>query len=114
MNFMFLVLGILIGTVLSERSRPIMAQNPRSALGPPRYQEVQPEVQYRSAAFGVILAGHIASDDLMVKGTDLVKLYLDTVNLMARKNLISKDELQAVVDGARADPILRAKPDDAK
>jgi hypothetical protein len=53
----------------------------------PQVEEITPNLSSGSAAFGTLLAGRIASDEIAVRGIDLIKLHENTLNLLASKPL---------------------------
>lgn len=75
------------------------------------FEDVSPVMSAGSAAFGTLLAGRFAADEITSHGVDIVKLQEATLNLMARKSAIpiSTSELQAVVTSATVSRPLRMK-----
>ncbi len=103
-NFATLLIGILIGYLIPQLPR-VFAQPAK-----PEIEEIAPFMTTASAAFGTLLAGRIATDEIAVRGLDLVKLHENTLNLLASKpGLFSQAEIQAVIDKSRAKTILRMK-----
>jgi hypothetical protein len=110
-HLVMLLVGILVGVLLPELPR-VIAQQQSSAKEPPKaaVEEITPGITAPSAAFGTLLAGRIAGDEITSRGIDLVKLHENTLNLLARKpGLFSKDELEDVIVKARVLKPLRVK-----
>jgi hypothetical protein len=72
-------------------------------------EEISPVVTAGSAAFGTLLAGRFASDEITIQGIDVLKLQEATLNLIARKTFTPVSELQAAVDSAKAPHPLRLR-----
>jgi hypothetical protein len=105
-NFLTLLIGLVIGFAFGG----YYADKHRVWAQEQKVEEITPIMTVGSAAIGTILAGRIATDDIMVKGTDLVKLLENTLNLLGSKPLLfNKSELQAVLDQSRAAIVLRMK-----
>jgi hypothetical protein len=78
-------------------------------------EEITPLISGGSAAFGTLLAGRIAADQIMVKGIDVGKLQENIINLLANKPFVaSQAELQAAVNNARVTPLRMKAPEPAK
>lgn len=102
-----LLLGIFIGFVLGPSSLSIAS----AEQGQPTFEEISPVMTIESAGIGTLLAGRVATDEITVKGFDLIKLQENTLKLLASKSLFfSTAELQSVIDKSRAPVVLRMKP----
>jgi len=112
-NVITLLAGILIGLYLPQLP-PVFAQTPK-----PEIEEIAPIMTVGSAGIGTLLAGRIATDEIAVKGLDLLKLHENILNLLASKpGLFSQADIQGVIDKSRPRAILRmkepSKPGDKK
>jgi hypothetical protein len=96
-----LLVGFLAGTIYSSR---VHAQDT------PPVEEVTPQLTAGSAAFGTLLAGRAAVDNLSVQGLDLLKFDQNVLNLLNSKSLFfTHDEIQGVINNSRAEKILKVK-----
>jgi|SRR5712664_2005284 len=101
-----LVLGFVFGTM---RTTAVKAQ---LVPAPPAQQveEVTPGISAGSAAFGTLLSGRFATDEISVKGFDPIKFDENLLNLLGSKSLyFTRAELQSVVDRSKSDKILTMK-----
>jgi len=114
LNLCTLTIGLTFGFLAgSWHQKAVFAQ----VLAPSAQsiEEVSPSISAGSAAFGTLLAGRLAADQVTVQGIDLVKLHLNTLNLLASKPIFTAAEIQAVIANSRADKILQMKqPEKAK
>jgi hypothetical protein len=105
MNSITLIIGLSIGffagTVYSSR---VHAQTAQAA------EEITPQISAGSAAFGTLLAGRFAADEIGTHGTDLFKLETNILNVLASKPFFTHEELQKAIDDARTPKILQMKP----
>jgi hypothetical protein len=108
-NILTLLAGVIIGLSLPHLSRVFAQPVP---LTPPTVaiEEVIPVMTAGAVAFGTVLAGRIAADDISVRGLDLLKLHQNTLNLMSSKpGLFTPAEVQGVIEQSRSPVILRMK-----
>ena len=106
-NLAFLLAGM--GLRGAMETRVVHAQSKESV------EEITPLISAGSAAFGTLLAGRFAADQVMVKGIDLGKLQENIINLLASKPLLaSQAELQAAINNARVTPLRMKTPEPAK
>jgi len=73
------------------------------------FECVSPGISTGTAAFGTILAGRIASDQLTVNGYDLLKLHDATLSALQSKGILTAIDVQRIVETARAAKPLRVK-----
>jgi hypothetical protein len=113
-NLATLIIGLTFGFVFgSMRTMTVKAQlaSPQSTQ---QVEEVSPGISAGSAAFGTLLAGRLATDEINVKGFDPIKFDENLLNLLGSKILLfNRDELQSVVDRSKSDKILRMKQPEA-
>jgi hypothetical protein len=112
------LIGLSIGFLLGSSSlTAVVAQvtpgqlQPQQPAAPaqPEYEEIAPVIAAGSGAFGILLSGRLATDEIAVKGTDIVKLQENLLNLLIAKRLFTTAELQKVIDGAKVARPLRMK-----
>lgn len=103
-NLTFLLIGVLIGAIWEQSQKSVV-----HAQAKPEFEEISPALTTGSAAFATLLAGRIASDQIMVQGIDLLKFNENLLNALASKSFWTRAELQAIIDKSRADKILRMK-----
>jgi len=72
-------------------------------------EEVSPLLATGSAAFGTLLAGRLAADEISVRGFDPIKFDENLLNLLEGKPFFSHAELQNLVDKSKSAKILRMK-----
>lgn len=75
----------------------------------PAVEEINPLVTAGSAAFGTLLAGRIASDQLMVRGIDMIELQQNTINLLRRNGIGTFKEWDDLIEKSQARPVLTMK-----
>ncbi len=110
-NLTTLVLGILIGFALARVPQTEAA----AQQAQPQFEEVSPVMTAGSAAFGTLLAGRLAADEIAIQGIDLVKLHQNTLNLLGTKTaLFTKAELESVIQKSRVPTPLRMKQPEKK
>ncbi len=84
------------------------SQNLLSAQQTPTPEEVHPAVSAGTAAFGTLLVGRLAADQITSHGIDLGKLTENLLNLLESKQLyFSRGEIESVINGARIEHPLR-------
>jgi len=108
LNLCTLVVGVTIGFFAGTwHQQAVFAQ----VLAPSTQsvEEVSPNFSSGSAAFGTLLAGRLAADQIAVQGIDLIKLDTNILNLLASKPNFSAVEVQAVIGNSKADKILQMK-----
>jgi hypothetical protein len=110
LNFVTLLVGIAMGfacgTYKTNRVYAQITSNPA-----PNVEEISPAISAGSAAFGTLLAGREAVDNIVVGGIDLLKLHQNTLELLASKPLVfSRAEVESVINNSHAEKILRMKP----
>jgi hypothetical protein len=102
-NLAFLLTGIWAGSQLFR-------DGPKGLVhAQQNYEEISPVISAGSAAFGTLLAGQLAADEITSRGINLLGLHEATLNLIAKKLTIGNSELQAVIDSARVPRPLRLK-----
>jgi hypothetical protein len=128
-NLAFLFTGILIGAPAARAARYVfdtivhaqtkedtgsIAAKAEAPKPPPvpscdteSFECITPGLTTGAAAFGVVLANRIASDQLMVNGYDPLKLQDLTLSTLQRKGILSTREVLAIVDGAKVQKPLR-------
>ncbi len=106
-NFCTLLVGLTIGFLLGTWHSETNSVHAQQKQG---IEEITPIMTVGSAGIGTILAGRIATDQIMVQGIDLIKLYENTLNLLREKGVVTALELNAVVQRSRPEKILRMKP----
>jgi hypothetical protein len=106
-NLVTLLVGLAMGFVWgSYKTSKVYAQG----MSGPAIEEISPGISAGTAAFGTLLAGREAVDQIAVGGLDLMKLHQNTLNLLGSKPLMfSQAEIQAVIDHSHAEKILRMK-----
>ncbi len=128
LNLITLLVGIFVGFALGRSSSasveaqaappPITtaAQERTQARPPapeqpnPNFEEITPVMTAGSAAFGVLLSSRMATDELSVKGVDVIKLIENTLNLMSTKrSVFTSAELQDVINKSKIARPLRMK-----
>jgi hypothetical protein len=72
-------------------------------------EEVSPNITSGTAAFGTLLAGRIASDQLMVRGIDIIELQQNTLNILRTKGIGTFREWDDLIERSQARPVLRMK-----
>jgi hypothetical protein len=105
-NLLTLFVGISIGLLLAhyEPGRAFAQPTPQ------QFEEITPGLTSGTAAFGTLLAGRIAADEMTVRGIDLVKLHENTLGLLASKHsLFTQLEVQGVIEKSKATKPLRMK-----
>ena len=110
-NFVTLLVGLTIGFLagtsnLSERV--VLAQSAETQ-DKPEVEEISPGLTTGTIGVHTLLAGRIATDSIMVKGIDLIKLHENTLNLLLRRKYVTISELNTVLEQSRADTVLRMK-----
>lgn len=109
-NLVTLLVGLMVGFVFGSRTVTVRAQST------PPIEEVAPVITAGSAAFGTVLAGRLAADEISIKGFDPLKFDQNLINLLGSKSLFfSSTELQSLINNSASDKILRMKqPQSAK
>lgn len=103
-NLATLLIGLTVGFVFGSARPLVLAQSS------PPIEEVVPVISAGSAAFGTVLAGRLAADEISVKGFDPVKFDQNLLNLLSSKSLFfSSAELQSLVNLSKSDKVLRMK-----
>jgi hypothetical protein len=117
LNFCTLVIGLTCGFFAGSWHQQVVSAQvlaPAPAPTSPPIEEVSPMISAGSAAFGTLLAGRVAADEIAVRGIDLLKLHQNVLNLLASKPIFfSQAEISAVINNSRADKILQMKPQPA-
>lgn len=107
LNFLTLLLGIAIGFYL--RPAAYAYQKPPET----KIQEVQPAMTAGAVGFGVVMAGTVETDHLVVNGYDMVKLNEGLLNYLATRPLAERADLQRIIDNSKPDIFYRIKPPEA-
>jgi hypothetical protein len=108
-NLIFLGAGIAIGRL---HVGPVYAQG-ITETGQ-EFENVTPQFSAGSAAFGTLLAGKFAVDQMTVQGVDLLAFDQNLLNLLASKGVFfGQDELRAVIQKSRPPIVLRMKTPEA-
>jgi hypothetical protein len=107
LNLATLTLGIALGFILGTAySGHVHAQATQ-----PEVEQIQPMITAGSAAFGTLLAGRFAGDEIDSHGVNLLKFDQNLLTLLGSKPLwFSHDELQNVINESVAPKILQVKP----
>jgi len=79
-------------------------------------EQVTPGLTVGTAAFGTLLVGRLAADQIMSHGIDMGKLNENILNLLASKPVlgISQSEIQGVIDRSRVTPLVLKIPEAVK
>lgn len=124
-NLVTLLIGISIGVMLAPHiehpakavsEEPQVQSTPGAAVQPPSGfeghmvtpQMVQPGLTVGTGGVYLLLSHHIQSDELVVNGYDMLKLQNAQLQLLSR--FVPASEIQAAVNGARADHLYQAGP----
>jgi hypothetical protein len=115
LNLITLLIGIVVGYGLKGFTSTVYAhQALPPATSAPQLQQIEqvaPNISAGSAAFGTLLAGRLATDQIAVRGFDLAKFDENLVNLLSTKFMFFNNaELQSLVDRSKAEKILTVKP----
>ena len=102
-----LAIGFLLGVWCSETNVALAQQKQE-------VEEITPTMTVGSAGIGTVLAGRIATDQIMVRGIDLIKLHENTLNLLREKGIVSLSDLNRIVDNSRPEKVLRMKAPEQK
>ncbi len=102
-----LAIGFLLGVWCSETNVALAQQKQE-------VEEITPIMTVGSAGIGTVLAGRIATDQIMVQGIDLIKLHENTLNLLREKGIVSLSDLNKIVDNSRPEKVLRMKATEQK
>ena len=107
LNLLILAAGIWIGiNFFPSATRTVYAQEP---------EDITPSITAGSAAFGTLLAGRLAADEIAIKGIDVGKLQENLLNLLASKPLLmTRAEVQSVVERSRVRPLRMKSPEPPK
>lgn len=130
-NLTFLLVGVLIGSTVAisvlttatvhaqeEKGKapsvPAKIDGPKEPATPPscdesKFECVAPGLSTGKAAFGIILAGRIASDQLMVNGYEPLKLHDATLAVLQSKNILTAEDVKRIVAAAKVEKPLRLK-----
>src|SRR5882757_752536 len=76
-----LVLGFVFGTMRTTAVKAQMVSAPSAQ----QVEEVVPGISAGSAAFGTLLSGRFATDEISVKGFDPIKFDENLLNLLGSK-----------------------------
>jgi hypothetical protein len=110
LNLVTLVLGIGIGFGAATMYLGRVHAQTTDQTTAQKIEEVTPNISSGSAAFGTLLAGRFAADEVASHGIDLYKLQINVLNVLASKPLyFSQGELQSAIDGAVVPKILKLK-----
>jgi hypothetical protein len=113
-NLTTLIVGLLLGFFVGSNSVHVHAQTaqPQTAQARPtqEVEQITPGITAGSAAFGTLLAGRFAADEIGTHGIDLFKLDTNILNVLASKPFFTHDELQKAIDDARTPKLLQMKP----
>jgi hypothetical protein len=130
-NLAFLLVGALIGPPVVSTSHylfdaVIHAQSKENPDKPPakveasksspasscddaHFECLAPSISTGTAAFGIVLANKIASDQLMVNGFEPLKLHDETLAMLQRKGILTAADVRQIVKAARVEKPLRVK-----
>lgn len=108
LNVFTLFVGIGIGVLIRPSlSTPVHAQQVSSSE--PKIEEIQPIMTVGSAGIGIVLAGQVEADHLVVNGLDILKLNQGIVNYLATRPLAERADLQKIVNDSKPDVFYRVK-----
>lgn len=110
-NFVTLLIGLTIGFLAGTSNpleRVVLAQS-TGAQDKQEVEEISPGLTTGTIGVHTLLAGRIATDSIMVKGIDLIKLHENTLNLLLRRKYVTISELNTVLEQSRAKTILKMK-----
>lgn len=110
-NFVTLLIGLTIGFLAGTSNpleRVVLAQSAETQ-DKPEVEEISPGLTTGAIGVHTLLAGRIATDSIMVKGIDLIKLHENTLNLLLRRKYVTISELNTVLEQSRAKTILKMK-----
>lgn len=107
LNLATLLLGITLGFLAgTSRLTRVYAQESQT----PPIEDVSPNIVTATAAFGTLLAGRAAIDELSIKGLDIAKFDQNVVNLLASKNFVfTSADIQQLISNSHSEKILRMK-----
>ncbi|HXN51520.1 MAG TPA: hypothetical protein VN943_06245 [Candidatus Acidoferrum sp.] len=104
-NISTLIIGLVLGFIFGSMRTVIV-----KAQSTPQVEEISPNITSGSAAFGTLLAGRLATDEISVKGFDPIKFDENLLNLLGSKTLLfNRAELQSVADRSKSEKILTMK-----
>lgn len=110
-NFVTLLIGLTIGFLAgtSNASERVVLAQSTGAQDKQEIEEISPGLTTGTIGVHTLLASRIATDSIMVKGIDLIKLHENTLNLLLRRNYVTISELNTVLEQSRAKTILKMK-----
>src|SRR5713226_5562996 len=86
-NLATLCIGLALGFVFGAMRTTSVKAQLVPAPPPQQVEEVTPGISAGSAAFGTLLAGRLATDEISVRGFDPIKFDENLLNLLGSKSL---------------------------
>lgn len=116
LNLLFLIVGVAIGATAVLVSGSAHAQDAKVAEKPAtdncdatKFDCVSPNISSGTALFGILISNRIGADRLEVNGYEPLKLHEKTLQLLARKGLLTGAEIEQIISTSKAEKPLRLK-----
>ena len=108
-NFVFLMLGVGIGVIATRPPSSVVHAQSKAETGQ-EFEDISPLISAGNAAFGTLLAGRFAADQITIQGLDLLAFDQNLINLLIAKEFAKHSEIEALINKSRPPKILRMKP----